>query len=113
MKLEEYKDAAILAKEVSPEVKYFIYCYRDCELNKYHPPFVNDKEPSFMVDGLRSSIIKGTAKKHELVGLELCLIGTFELSKGKSEVEEVPFVLVNLDELFKAFGGVNDGKVDE
>lgn len=111
MMLEEFKDAATLAKEVSPEVYNFIYCYKDTALNKYHPPFINDKEPSFMVDGLRSAVIKGTAKQQELAGLEFCFIGTFELSKGKMDVFEEPQVLANLDELFIKFGGVADGKV--
>lgn len=111
MSLETFKKAAELAEEQSPEVYYFIYAYKDIALNKFHPPFINDKEPSFMVDGLKSAVIKGTAKQQELAGLEFCFVGTFELSKGKMDVFDEPQILVNLDEMFIKFGGSQDGKV--
>ena len=69
MKLEEFKQAADIAQEVDVECKNFIYCYYDKALKKFHPPFVNDKEPAFMVDGLRASIIKGTAKQNGIQDL--------------------------------------------
>lgn len=111
MNLEEFKDAATLAKEVSPEVYNFIYCYKDTALNKFNPPFINDKEPSFMVDGIRSAVMKGTAKQKELAGLEFCFVGTFELTKGKMDVFDEPQILCNLDEFFAKFGGIEDGKI--
>lgn len=110
-KLDEFKTAAELAAESSPEVKYFIYAYKDTALNKYNPPFVQDKDPAFMVDALKNSIIKGTAKQRELVGLELVFIGTFELTTGKTEKYDTPALIANLDVLFEKFGGIDDGKV--
>ena len=105
MKLEEFKQAADIAQEVDVECKNFIYCYYDKALKKFHPPFVNDKEPAFMVDGLRASIIKGTAKQKEMAGLEFRFVGTFELTKGKTEVFEVPSIIADLDVMFEKFGG--------
>lgn len=108
MKLDEFVQAADLAKNASPECKNFIYCYKDTALNKYHPPFVNDKDPSFMVDGLKVSVIKGTAKEKELAGLQLCFIGTFELNTGLLDHFDEPKCIANLDELFIKFGGDKD-----
>ena len=111
MNLDEYKKAAELAEEVSPEVKYFAYCYFDTKLKKYNPPFFGEKEPSFMIDGLKNSIIKGAAKTEQLIGLDFCFIGTFELSSGTLETFDEPKHLISLDSLFEKFGGVEDGKV--
>ena len=111
MNLEEYKTAAEMAEEVSPEVKYFIYAYFDAELKKFNPPFVSDKDPAFMVDGIKNSIIKGSAKPDQFTGLDFCFIGTFELNTGVCETFEAPKHLVKLNDLFEKYGGVEDGKV--
>lgn len=110
MKLEEYVSAADLAKEQDPELKIYIYSYKDKAVNRYAPLFQNDKEPKYMVDGLKTSILKGANIK-ELTGLQLCFCGTFELKTGSFEVFEEPVVLVDCDVLIEKFGGLVDGKV--
>lgn len=110
MTLEELKSAADLAAEVSPETKIYIYSYKDKVVNRFAPLFQNDKEPKYMVDGLKTSILKGANIK-ELSGLALCLVGTFDLTTGKHDFYDVPEVLVDCDVLIEKFGGNPDGKV--
>lgn len=109
MNLEEFKNAGVIAEEVAPEVKYFIYVYKDKALNRYNPPFINDKEPAFMVDGLKQSVLKGSAKPEQITGLEFCFVGTFELSTGLLEKFDKPVVLVDCDLFLEKFGGDNNG----
>ena len=110
MNLEELKQAADIANEVSPETFIFIYCYKDKAVNKYAPIFTTEKEPKYMVDGLKNAVLKGQQIK-ELTGLQLCFNGTFELGKGLFNLSDEPQVIADCDVLIEKFGGLADGKV--
>lgn len=101
-------DVKKLAEEVVPEYKQYIYCYLDKAVKRYAPPFVNDKSPEYMVDGLKSAIIKGQHIK-ELTGLSLCYIGIFELSSGSCEVYDKPRILIDCDQLVEKVQSIVGG----
>lgn len=109
-KIEELKTAADLAKEQDPELFTYIYCYKDKAVDRYAPIFQNDKEPKFMVDGLKASVQKGQNLK-ELTGLQLCFCGTFELKEGKFQLFEKPELLIDCDVLIEKIGGPTNGQV--
>lgn len=112
MNLQEFKTAAQIADEVSPDVKYFIYCYKDKALNKYTPPYIEDKEPSLMVDGLKNSIIKASPEQvKKVVNMQFCFVGTVEINSGKIETFNSPEMIIDCDVLIEKVGITNDGKV--
>lgn len=111
MKLEEYKSAADLAQEVAPDLKKFIYCYKDKAVERFTPIFVRDEEPKFMVDGIQTAVKKGVNVK-EVVGLQLCFCGTFELAEGKFDLFDAPQMLVDCDLIIEKFGGSDHVRVN-
>lgn len=106
--IEEMKTAAEIAQEQDPDLNIYIYCYKDKAVNRYAPIFTQDKEPKYMVDGLKVSVLKGANIK-ELTGLQLCFCGTFELKTGKFELFDEPNILADCDVLIEKFGGLGNG----
>lgn len=103
----EFKPVESYLMDVDKQpVYYYIYCYYDALLDRFNQPYITNEEPSFMIESVKASVLKGQLEATKAKDLKFIFLGKFDIKTGDIVNNDEKICLVDLDLLIKQKEGI-------